>query len=113
MKRISIINMCRTLGKIKLNKVEDRKLRNDLITAHLRMYRIEKENEDYAASLRRQFDTEAEREFNEAYRKYAEEEISFDCPKVDREALVDVLSKGDIDFTLWELALLEPLFKED
>ena len=113
MRRIDIINMFRTLGKIKLNKVEDRELRNDLITGHLKMFRVAKENDDYVASLRERFDPEAVKDVNEAYQKYAEEEISIDIPKVDREAFADVIAKGDIDFTLGELTLLEPLFKEE
>ncbi len=112
MRRIDIINMFRTLGKIKLNKVEDKKLRNDLITGHLIMFRVVKEDDDYVASLRKRFDPEAVKDVNEAYRKYAEEEISIDIPKVDREAFADVIAKGDIDFTLGELTLLGPIFKE-
>lgn len=113
MKRIEIINAFRTLGKIKLNKVEDRTLRNTLIADHLKMFRVAKENDDYIASLREQFDPEAVKDVNEAYQKYAEEEVSIDLEKIDRSNFGDVIAKGDVDFTLGELTLLEPLFKED
>lgn len=113
MKRIEIINMFRTLGKIKLNKVEDKPLRNALISNHLKMFRIAKENDEYIASLREQFDPEAVQDVNEAYQKYAEEEVKIDLVKIDREAFGDMIAGGDIDLTLGEMTLIEPLFKED
>lgn len=113
MKRIEIINMFRTLGKIKLNKVEDKSLRNALISNHLKMFRIAKENDEYIASLREQFDPEAVQDVNEAYQKYAEEEVKIDLVKIDREAFGDIIAGSDIDLTLGEMTLLEPLFKED
>lgn len=113
MKRIDVINMFRTLGKIKLNKVEDRTLRNTLIADHLKMFRVAKENDDYIASLREQFDPEAVKDVNEAYQKYAEEEVDIALEKIAKDAFGDVIAKGDIDFTLGELTLLEPMFKEE
>ena len=113
MKRIEIINMFRTLGKIKLNKVEDKPLRNALISNHLKMFRIAKENDEYIASLREQFDPEAVQDVNEAYQKYAEEEVKIDLVKIDGEAFGDMIAGSDIDITLGEMTLLEPLFKED
>ena len=112
MRRIEIINMFRTLGKIKLNKVEDRQLRSALITDHLKMFRIARENDEYVASLQGQFDPGAVKEINEAYQRYAEEEVALELEKIDRDAFGDVLAKGDIDFTLGEMAMLEPIFKE-
>lgn len=113
MKRIEIINMFRTLGKIKLNKVEDKSLRNALISNHLKMFRIAKENDEYIASLREQFDPEAVNDINEAYQKYAEEEVKIDLVKIDGEAFGDMIAGSDIDITLGEMTLLEPLFKEE
>lgn len=113
MKRIEIINMFRTLGKVKLNKVEDKSLRNALISNHLKMFRVAKENDEYIASLREQFDPEAVNDINEAYQKYAEEEVAIDLVKIDGEAFGDMIAAGDIDLTLGEMTLLEPLFKED
>lgn len=113
MKRIEIINMFRTLGKIKLNKVEDKSLRNALISDHLKMFRIAKENDEYIASLREQFDPEAVNDVNEAYQKYAEEEVKIDLVKIDREAFGDMIAGSDTDLTLGEMTLIEPLFKED
>lgn len=112
MKRIEIINMFRTLGKIKLNKVEDKPLRNALISNHLKMFRIAKENDEYIASLREQFDPEAVKEVNEAYQKYAEEEVKPDFVKIDGETFGDMIAASDIDLTLGEMAMLEPLFEE-
>lgn len=113
MRRIDIINMFRTLGKVKLNKVEDKSLRNALISDHLKMFRIAKENDEYIASLREQFDPEAVKDINEAYDKYAREEIDIELEKIDREAFADMIASGDIDLTLGEMAMMEPLFKED
>lgn len=113
MKRIEIINMFRTLGKIKLNKVEDKSLRNALISNHLKMFRVAKENDEYIASLREQFDPEAVQDVNEAYQKYAEEEVKIDLVKIDREAFGDMIAGSDIDLTLGEMTLIEPLFKEE
>lgn len=105
--------MFRTLGKIKLNKVEDRTLRNTLITDHLKMFRVARENDEYIASLREQFDPEAVKDVNEAYQRYAEERVEIELAKVDRESFGDMIAKGDIDLTLGEMVVLEPLFKED
>lgn len=113
MKRIDIINMFRTLGKIKLNKVEDKPLRNALISNHLKMFRIAKENDEYIASLREQFDPEAVNDINEAYQKYAEEEVKIDLVKIDGGEFGDMIAGSDIDLTLGEMTLLEPLFKEE
>ena len=113
MKRIEIINMFRTLGKIKLNKVEDKSLRNALISDHLKMFRVARENDEYIASLREQFDPEAVNDVNEAYQKYAEEEVKIDLVKIDGEAFGDMIAGSDIDITLGEMTLLEPLFKEE
>lgn len=113
MRRIDIINMFRVLGKIKLNKVEDRGLRNVLISDHLKMFRVARENDEYVASLREQFDPDAVKDVNEAYQRYAEEEVEVDLAKIDGEAFGDMIAKGDIDLTLGEMAILEPLFKQD
>lgn len=113
MRRIDIINMFRTLGKIKLNKVEDRGLRNALISDHLKMFRVAKENDEYIASLRDQFEPDAVKDVNEAYQRYAEEEVKIDFDKIGRDAFGDMIAKGDIDLTLGEMVVLEPLFKED
>ena len=113
MKRIEIINIFRTLGKIKLNKVEDKAMRNAFISDHLKMFRVAKEHDDYIASLQGQFEPEAIKDINEAYQRYAEEEVKIDFDKIDRDAFGDVIAKGDIDLTLGEMVVLEPLFKED
>lgn len=113
MKRIEIINMFRTLGKIKLNKVSDKVMRNALISDHLKMFRVAKENDEYIASLQAQFEPAAVKELNEAYDRYAKEEIDIELEKIDREAFADMIASGDIDLTLTELVTLEPLFKEE
>lgn len=105
--------MYRILAKIKLNKVEDRDMRNALLGDHLKIFRIAKEHDEYATSLQAQFEPGAIKEANEAYQKYAEEQVEIDLEKIDREAFADVIAKGDIDLTLGETALLGPLFKED
>lgn len=112
MKRIEIINMFRTLGKIKLNKVADKSLRDALISNNPKIFRIAKENDEYIASLREQFDPEAVKDVNEAYQRYAEEEVKIDLVKIDREAFGDMIAGSDIDLTLGEMTLLEPLFEE-
>lgn len=113
MRRIDIINMFRTLGKIKLNKVEDRKLRNALISDHLKMFRVASENDEYIASLREQFDPEAVKDVNEAYQRYAGEEVEISLDRIGREAFGDMIAKGDIEFTLNDMVVLEPLFEKD
>lgn len=112
MKRFEIINMYRILGKIKLNKIEDRELRNAIISNHLKMFRIANENDAYVISLREQFDPEATKELNEAYQAYADEQVELDLIKVDRDKLSDAIAKGGIDFTLAEFVFLEPMFKD-
>lgn len=113
MKRIEIINMFRVLGKVKLNKVADREMRNALISDHFEFYKVARENDEYIASLREQFDPEAVQDVNEAYQKYAEEEVKIDLVKIDREAFVDMIAGSDTDLSLGEMTLIEPLFKED
>lgn len=113
MRRIDIINMFRTLGKIKLNKVEDKAMRNALISDHLKMFRVAKENDEYIASLQGQFDPAAVKDINEAYDRYAREEVDIELERVDRSAFSDMIASGDIDLTLTELVTLEPLFKEE
>ena len=113
MKRFEIINMFRKLGKIKLNKVEDRKLRNALISDNFKMYKVAKENDEYIASLREQFDPEAVKDINEAYDKYARETIDIALEKIDRTAFSDMIAAADIDLTLDEMTALDPLFMED
>lgn len=112
MKRINILNMFRTLGKIKLNRIADKTLRNKLIGNHLKMFRVANENDEYIASLQKQFDPEAVKEVNEAYQKYAEQEVKITLEKVDPALFGEVIVNGDIDFTLGEMSMLEPLFKE-
>lgn len=113
MKRIEIINMFRTLGKIKLNKVADKGMRNALISNHLKMFRVARENDEYIASLQAQFEPTAVKDLNEAYDKYAREEIDIELERVDRSAFGDIIAAGDIDLTLGEMAMLEPLFKSE
>lgn len=113
MRRIDIINMFLTLGKIKLNKVSDKAMRNALISDHLKMFRVARENDEYIASLQGQFDPAAVKELNEAYDRYAKEEIDIELEKIGREAFVDMIASGNIDLTLGEMAMLEPLFKEE
>ena len=113
MKRIEIINMFRTLGKIRLNKVSDKVMRNALISDHLKMFRVAKENDEYIVSLQAQFEPTAVKELNEAYDKYAREEVDIELERVDRSAFGDIIASGDIDLTLGEMAMLEPLFKAE
>lgn len=113
MRRIEIINMYRTLGKIKLNKVSDKVMRNVLVADHFQMFRVARENDEYIASLQGQFDPAAVKEINEAYDRYAKEEIDIELEKIGREAFVDMIANSDIDITLDDMAVLGPLFKED
>lgn len=113
MKRIDIINMFRTLGKIKLNKVSDKVMRNALISDHLKMFKVAKENDEYIVSLQAQFEPTAVKELNEAYDRYAREEVDIELERVDRSAFGDIIASGDIDLTLGEMTMLEPLFKEE
>ena len=113
MRRIDIINMFRTLGKIKLNKVADKGMRNALISDHLKMFRVAKENDEYIASLQAQFEPTAVKDINEAYDRYAKEEVDIELERVDRSAFGDIIASGDIDLTLGEMAMLEPLFKSE
>ena len=113
MRRIDIINMFRTLGKIKLNKVADKGMRNALISDHLKMFRVAKENDEYIASLQAQFEPTAVKDINEAYDRYAKEEVDIELERVDRSAFGDIIASGDIDLTLGEMAMLEPLFKAE
>lgn len=113
MRRIDIINAYLILGKVKLNKVEDKAMRNALVADHLKMFRVAKENDEYIASLQGQFDPAAVKDINKAYDRYAKEEIDIELEKIDREAFADMIASGDIDLTLGEMAMMEPLFKED
>lgn len=112
MKRIDIINMYRVLGKIKLNKVEDRMLRNSLIGDHLKMFRVARECDEYVAALAGRFDADAVKEANEAYQSYLNETVDIGLDGIGRDTLCDIVDKGDIEMTLGELALLEPYFTE-
>lgn len=111
MRRIDIINAYLILGKVKLNKVEDKAMRNALVADHLKMFRVARENDEYVASLQRQFDPAAVKEINEAYDRYAKEEINIELDKIDREAFADMIASGDIDLTLAEVVTLQPLLR--
>ena len=111
MRRIDIINAYLTLGKVKLNKIEDKAMRNALISDHLKMFRVAKENDEYIASLQGQFDPAAVKDINEAYDRYAKEEIDIELEKIDREAFVDMIANADIDLTLAEVVTLQPLLR--
>lgn len=113
MRRIDIINMFRTLGKVKLNKVADKATRDALISDHLKMFRVARENDEYIASLQGQFDPAAVKDINEAYDRYARDEVDIELERVDRSAFGDIIASGDIDLTLGEMAMLEPLFKSE
>ena len=113
MRRIDIINMFRTLGKVKLNKVADKGMRNALISDHLKMFRVARENDEYIASLQGQFEPTAVKDINEAYDRYARDEVDIELERVDRSAFGDIIASGDIDLTLGEMAMLEPLFKSE
>ena len=113
MKRIEIINMFRTLGKIKLNKEADREMRNALISDHFEFYKVARENDEYIASLQSQFDPGAVKDVNEAYQRYAVGEVGIDFPRIDRMAFSDMVANADIDITLDDMTILKPLFKED
>lgn len=103
--------MFRTLGKVKLNKVADKTMRIALISDHLKMFRVAKENDEYIASLQGQFDPAAVKDINEAYDRYAKEEIDIELEKIDREAFVDMIANADIDLTLAEVVTLQPLLR--
>lgn len=111
MRRIDIINAYLILGKVKLNKIEDKAMRNALISDHLKMFRVAKENDEYIASLQGQFDPAAVKDINEAYDRYAKEEIDIELEKIDREAFVDMIANADIDLTLAEVVTLQPLLR--
>lgn len=103
--------MFRTLGKIRLNKVADREMRNALISDHFEFYKVTRENDEYIASLQGQFDPAAVKDINEAYDRYAKEEIDIELEKIDREAFVDMIANADIDLTLAEVVTLQPLLR--
>lgn len=103
--------MFRTLGKIRLNKVADREMRNALISDHFEFYKVSRENDEYIASLQGQFDPAAVKDINEAYDRYAKEEIDIELEKIDREAFVDMIANADIDLTLAEVVTLQPLLR--
>ena len=105
--------MFRTLGKVKLNKVADKGMRNALISDHLKMFRVARENDEYIASLQGQFEPTAVKDINEAYDRYARDEVDIELERVDRSAFGDIIASGDIDLTLGEMAMLEPLFKSE
>lgn len=105
--------MFRTLGKVKLNKVADKSLRDALISNNPKIFRIAKENDEYIASLQAQFEPTAVKELNEAYDRYARDEVDIELERVDRSAFGDIIASGDIDLTLGEMAMLEPLFKAE
>lgn len=111
MRRIDIINAYLTLGKVKLNKIEDKAMRNALVSDHLKMFRVARENGEYVASLQGQFDPAAVKEINEAYDRYAKEKIDIELEKIDRAAFVDMIASSDIDLTLAEIVTLQPLLR--
>lgn len=114
MRRIDIINMFRTLGKIRTAGITDKTVKSALISAHLKLFRHQKEHDDFVAGLRERFvDQNDETGANEAYGKYLKEEIEVTLEKIDREAFAKAIADTDTDIYLGELTLLEPIFKED
>ena len=113
MRRIDIINIYKTLGKVRLNKVADKAMRDTLVANHLKMFRVARENDEFIASLQERFDPDAVREVNEAYQTYAGEKVDISLGKIDGKAFADMVSAGDIDITLSEVALLEPIFDKE
>lgn len=114
MRRIDIINLFRTLGKIRTAGIADKTVKSALISAHLKLFRYQKEHDDFLAGLRERFiDQKDEDGANEAYDKYLREEIEVALEKIDRDAFAKAIADTDTDIFLGELTYLEPLFKEE
>lgn len=114
MKRIDVINLFRTLGKIRTNGITDKEVKSALISAHLRLFKFDKEHRDFVEGLRERFVGKEEQDAaNEAYDKFLKEEVDVNIEKVDRDAFAKAIACTDTDIFLGELNLLEPMFKEE
>lgn len=112
MRRVELLNLFRTLGKIRLSGIADKGVKSALISAHLRLFRYAKENDDFLLSLNERF-TEGERDSaNEAYSAYLQETVDVSIDKIDRAVFADAVAGSDTDIFLGELNALEPLFKD-
>lgn len=111
MRRIDLINIYRLFGGIRLNKVSDESLRNILIRNHLKIFRMCRENDDYVAALNAQYGNDAE-SVNTAYKSYALDEVDLGLEKMSREAFVKAVTESDIDFSLSDMIVFEPLLED-
>lgn len=113
MRRVELLNMFRTLGKIRLSGIENRSVKSALISAHLKLFRHARENDDFLLSLNERF-TDGERDSaNEAYSRYLQEEVDVALDKISRSAFAEAVAGSDTDIFLGELNALEPLLKDD
>lgn len=111
MKRIDIINLYRVLSEIRIAGMTDSGVKGALISAHLRLFKYAKENDDFAAGLIERFKPEEKDSADEAYNKWLNEDVDVTLDKISRDAFVSELAKTQTDIFIGALQYLEPLFE--
>lgn len=91
----------------------DRAVKGALISAHFKLFKYAKENDDFAAGLAERFKPEESAEANEAYNMWLNEEIDVSLDKIGRDAFAAEIAKTETDIYLNSLDFLEPILKED
>lgn len=111
MKRIEILNLYRVLGKIRTAGITSSDIKGALISAHLKLFKYAKENDDFVAGLSSRFSPDERDMANETYDKFLNETVDIELDKMDSELFAKEIAKTDTDIYLYELNTLEPLFK--
>ena len=113
MKRIDIINLFRVLNDIRIAGMTDSGVKGALISAHLKLFKYAKENDDFAAGLAERFKPEEKDSADEAYNMWLNEEVDVTLDKIGRDAFAAEIAKTETDIYLVALNYLEPILKED
>lgn len=112
MKRIEIVNLFRVLNGIRTAGMTDYEVKRALFSAHLKLYKYAKENDDFYAGLAERFKPEEEADANETYNIWLNEEVDVTIDKIGRDALATEIAKTDTDIYLNALSYLEPILKD-
>lgn len=113
MKRIEIVNLFRVLNVIRTAGMTDSEVKGALISAHLKLFKYAKENDDFVASVTGRFTPEESADADNTYNKWLNEEVDVTLDKIGRDAFAREVAKTETDIYLGSLDCLEPLFKED
>ena len=103
MKRIEIVNLFRVLNVIRTAGMTDSEVKGALISAHLKLFKYAKENDDFVASVTERFTPEESADADNTYNKWLNEEVDVTLDRIDRDAFAREVAKTETDIYLSSL----------